>query len=94
MAVCSSVVSPRMLQLMTEILSGKLSHVIECSSRKLTKLKKKNILFVVTVICTKIYEGLTYYLNTTVTLVVFFNWEGILHHKFVYECTMFDKENT
>jgi len=67
--------------------------VIECSSCKLTKLKK-NILFVVTVICTKIYEGLAALLKHNSDISFFFNWEGILHHKFVYECTMFDKENT
>jgi hypothetical protein len=37
--VCSSVVSLRMLQIMTQILSGKLSLVIECSSCKLPKVK-------------------------------------------------------
>lgn len=57
MAVCSSVMSQRMLQLMTEILSGKLSRVIECSSCKLAKVKM--IMFVLTVICTKIYQSLT-----------------------------------
>jgi hypothetical protein len=39
MAVCSSVVSPRMLQLMTESLSGNLSCVMDCSSCKLAKVK-------------------------------------------------------
>jgi len=39
MAVCSSMVSPKMLQLMTGILSEKLSHVIDCSLCKLAKVK-------------------------------------------------------
>jgi len=43
MAVCSSVMSQRMLQLMTEILSGKLSRVIECSSCKLAKVKNDHV---------------------------------------------------
>jgi hypothetical protein len=66
--------------------------MVECSLYKLAKVKM--ILFVVTVICTSSYQDLTALLKYNSDITSSFIWKGILHHKFVCECTVVNKDNT